>query len=146
MIESQNMEQAISSFFRTFELVCNSSAPADAARAFAENFLYADGEGAKVLPRAALAAGIGQRGRMMEQAGYGPSVLERLDTELLDDHYARVTTVWRIDPVSRQSALEPIYLRATYLVEVRDGAVQILAYFSHTNLRSLVQSGGEGKP
>ena len=45
MIEPQNqimqpqiMEQAISSFFRTFELVCNSSAPADAARAFAENF------------------------------------------------------------------------------------------------------------
>jgi len=153
MIEPQNqimqpqiMEQAISSFFRTFELVCNSSAPADAARAFAENFLYADGEGAKVLPREALAAGIGQRGRMMEQAGYGPSVLERLDTELLDEHYARVTTVWRIDPVSRLSTVEPIHLRATYLVDVREGAVQILAYFSHTNLRSLVHSGGEDKP
>ena len=128
------MQDAVLAFFRNFEQTCNSADPSAAANAFAESFLYADRNAAKIVPRAVISSSVAQRSALVAKAGLGPSVLERIDVHLLDTHYASVATVWRLDPLPGAAGVHPAFLRATYLVEVRDSAVHILAYLSHVGL------------
>jgi hypothetical protein len=137
------MQEIVTTFFRSYELACVEDDTASAASAFAENFFYSDGTTARMLPRAAILAASAQRRAAMEQAGFGSSRLQQIDVFPLDAHYAWAATVWSSATNAECVERQPLVLRATYLVEVREADVRIVAYLSHTNFAEALAKSEE---
>ena len=125
------MEQTILAFFQDYAAASNRGDDQAAAAAFAPDFLYADENGSKIVRREAIRAGIARRREALTNSGAaGPTALEHIETTPLDDRLALAKTVWRIH--SPSSA--PLTLHSTFLVELRDGTPQIIAYLAHVSL------------
>jgi len=137
------MQEIVTTFFRKYELACIKDDIASAASAFAENFFYSDGTTARMLPQAAISAAAAQRRAAMEKGGFGPSRLQQIDVFPLDARYAWAATVWSSTPDARSGERQPLLLRATYLVEVREADVRIVAYLSHTNFAEALAKATE---
>jgi len=137
------MQEIVTTFFRKYELACIKDDIASAASAFAENFFYSDGTTARMLPRAAISAAAAQRRAAMEKGGFGPSRLQQIDVFPQDAHHAWAATVWISTPNAKSGHRQPLVLRATYLVEVREADVSIVAYLSHTNFAEALTKAGE---
>jgi hypothetical protein len=100
------------------------------ARCFGEVFLAADATGAKPVTRAAFLQALPARAQAFEAAGVGPSTLDSLTYQQLDEHYLLVRTEW----TAPRETGDTVRLSSSFLLHCRQDGLRIVLYLNHRGL------------
>jgi len=107
------------------------SLDAAGANAFDDRFLVADARRVAIVERAALAAALPARRAAFAAAGLGQPRLTSAAQLPLDDRHVLVTATW---------AAGSVELASTYLLRRTTGGPRAIAYVSHRDLESAIES------
>ena len=133
---------AIERFFKSLEdqtVMGNISAVAEH---FAEAFLAAGPNGAKIAQRAAFVQALPERKQLFDKLGCRSRSLVSLETTALDARYVMAKTRWLFTFARDGQQAQDVFANSIYIVDTGEEPFQIILYLSSQDLPRLLSERG----
>jgi hypothetical protein len=133
------MSSAMKSFFQEFERNSNLCDPDVLVSQFAETFLVASPQGARVVPAHAFALALPERKKRFTEMGCGPANLISLRETTLGTHYVMAETEWRMRFAPEGKSPEDIMACSTFIVYTGEQQPKIVFYLPQHDVMALLK-------
>ena len=133
--------QAIEDFLRAFEHTDNRRQVVELASRFADTFLVAGPDGARVVKASDFALVLPKRQQMFEQMGHRSTKLESAVVTELDGRYLMADTKWRMTFAHGEGQLSDVLVGSTYVLDAKD-ELKILFYLTHQDITTVLRERG----
>ncbi len=138
------MSSAMETFFEDFENNSNSSETGAVISQFAEMFLFAGPQGARVVPADAFALALPRRKKQFEEMGRRSTDLISLRETTLGNHYVMAETEWQMTFAQGEKSPEEIRVASTFIVYTGDEQPKIVFYLPQHDVMALLRDRGVG--
>ena len=139
-------KKSIESFMRDYER--NSASPDLSAvvAQFADPFLAAGPEGAKVISVPAFAAALPLRRQLFDRSGCQSAKLVSLQSIPLGPRFTLARTTWRIEFAGAETDSNGIDLESSFVIDTGGADWKIVLYLAHQDAIALLQQTGASAP
>ena len=137
----EHTTQSIEDFLRAFEHTENHLEVNALVSQFADTFLVAGPDGARVVKASDFALVLPKRQQMFEQMGHRSTKLESAVVTELDDRYVMAETKWRMTFAHGEGQLSDVVVGSTYLLDTK-AELEILLYLMHQDITTVLRERG----
>jgi hypothetical protein len=138
----ENSLLSAETFIRDYERnVAAGNMPAAFAQ-FADPFLAAVPQGAKIMPVADFAQGLPARKQLFDRMGCESSSLANLHPIPLSARYTLVLTKWRMTFAVAQSSAKEILVDSAFIVDTGGAEMKIILYLAADDIMALMKQRG----
>ncbi len=133
--------QSIEQFLRAFEHTGSRGEVSRLASCFAETFMAAGPEGARVVRAADFALALPKRQKMFDAWGWRSTKLASIKVTEVNRRYAIAETMWQMSFACGEGQWIDVLVGSTFLVDT-EGEFRILFYLSHQDIASELRERG----
>jgi hypothetical protein len=133
------VEEAIRTFFKTYEAANAAGDVSAISDLYANNFIFGGPKGSQMVKREDFVKAIPKRKQYFQSMGLGATKLSTFSWSQLDPFYIQVRTQWEMIVQSAQAA-NSLLTEATYVIETRSDSLKILLQIDHQDLGAKVQA------
>jgi hypothetical protein len=137
----EHTTQAIQDFLRAFEHTGKQHDVAALVSRFADTFLVAGPDGARVVKASDFALVLPKRQQMFEQMGHRSTKLESAVVTNLDGRYVMAETKWLMTFAHGEGQLTDVLVGSTYVLDTKD-ELKILFYLTHQDIMTVLRERG----
>ena len=132
---------SVEAFLRAFEHIGNQHDVAALVSRFADTFLVAGPDGARVVKASDFAQVLPKRQQMFEQMGHRSTKLDSAVVTELDGRYVMAETKWRMTFAHGEGQLSDVLLGSTYVLDTKN-ELEILLYLTHQDITTVLRERG----
>ena len=136
-----NAATAVEEFLKVFEHAEKHHEVETLVSRFAETFLVAGPDGARVVKASDFALILPKRQQMFEQMGHRSTKLESVVVTELDGRYVMAETKWRMTFADSEGQVSAVLLGSTYVLDTKD-KLAILLYLTHQDITTVLRERG----
>ena len=137
----EHTTQVIQDFLRAFEHTGNHQKVDALVSQFADTFLVAGPDGARVVKASDFALVLPKRQQMFEQMGHRSTKLESAVVTEMDGRYVMAETKWRMTFAHGEGQFSDVLVGSTYVLDTKD-ELQILLYLTHHDITTVLRERG----
>jgi hypothetical protein len=134
--------QVVREFFDQYERSRNTFDLGLIDSQYAESFMFAGPDGARVAEKRAVLAGLSKGQELFKTLGHTSTTLVSLKETTLDEHYAlvRARFVWRFEKPSAQQI--DVEVDSTFILYIKDGVPTIVFQHEHEEFQQALRARG----
>ena len=138
----QATSDAVREFFRQYERSRNTFDADLIERQYADAFMFAGPNGARVAEKRAVVIGLSSGREVLRTLGHTLTTLESLDETRIDDHYTMVRTrlVWRFEQASMQPV--DVGVDSVFILYINDDVPTIVFQQEHEDFQQTLRKRG----
>lgn len=133
---------SVEEFFRSLEQETAEGNFAAMAERFAENFIAASPNGAKIASRSIFVGSMPQRKEMFDKLGAKPARLRSLETTPIDARYTLAKGRWLLEFAREGHSPQEMFADSTYVVDTGEEPYRIILYLTSQDLPKLMVERG----
>jgi|KBSMisStandDraft_5_1062788.scaffolds.fasta_scaffold1448343_1 hypothetical protein len=135
-------EDVVTSFFKQYEQVSNTSNTESIVAMFADPFTVATPQGPRTVRVSDFADVISRRKALFDRLGCQEAALDSLKATHLNDHFALVDTTWRMRFLLPDGRFDTFMVASSFLVYLEGSAAKVFVYMPHQDIMAILTDRG----